>query len=67
MSFVNRPFADPETLLGLGSLWKGHAPKAEEHQSAPVLGPDSPVGKAIPPVVQQGQGPSPVTGAGCGS
>jgi len=56
-----------ETLLGLGSLWKGQAPKAEENQSAPVLGPDSPVGEAIPPVVQQDQGPSPVNGGGCGS
>ena len=56
-----------ETLLGLASLWKGQAPKAEETQSAPVLGPDSPVGEAIPPVVQQDQGPSPVNGGGCGS
>ena len=46
-----------ETLLGLASLWKGQAPKAEETQSAPVLGPDSPVGEAISPVVQQDQGP----------
>jgi len=56
-----------ETLLGLGSLWKGQAPKAEENQSAPVLGPDSPVGEAIPPVVQQDQGSSPVNGGGCES
>ena len=56
-----------ETLLGLASLWTGQTPKAEETQSAPVLGPDSPVGEAIPPVVQQDQGPSPVNGGGCGS
>ena len=56
-----------ETLLGLASLWKGQAPKAEETQSAPVLGPDSPVGEAIPPVVQQDQGPSTADGGGCGS
>ena len=56
-----------ETLLELGSLWKGQVPKAEENQSAPVLGSDSPVGEAIPPVVQQDQGPSPVNGGGCGS
>jgi len=56
-----------ETLLGLGSLWKGQVPKAEENQSAPVLGSDSPVGEAIPPVVQQDRGPSPVNGGGCGS
>ena len=56
-----------ETLLGLGSLWKGQAPKAEENQSAPVLGPDSPVREAIPPVVQQDQGPSTADGGGCGS
>ena len=56
-----------ETLLGLGSLWKGQAPKAEENQSAPVLGSDSPVGDAIPPVVQQDRCPSPVNGGGCGS
>ena len=42
-----------QTLLGLAGLWKGQAPKAEETQSAPVLGPDSPVWEAIPPVVQQ--------------
>jgi len=30
-----------ETLLGLASLWKGQAPKAEETQGAPTLGPDS--------------------------
>ena len=56
-----------ETLLGLGSLWKGQVPKAEENQSAPVLGSDSPVGEAIPPVGQQDRGPSPVNGGGCGS
>jgi len=56
-----------ETLLGLGSLWKGQVPKAEENQSAPVLGSDNPVGEAIPPVVQQDRGPSPVNGGGCGS
>jgi len=42
-----------ETLLGLASLWKGQAPKAEETQSAPTLGPGSPAREAIPPVVQQ--------------
>ena len=31
-----------ETLLGLASLWKGQAPKAEETQSAPTLGPGGP-------------------------
>ena len=56
-----------ETLLGLGSLWKGQAPKAEENQSAPTLGPDSAAQGAIPPVVQQEQGLSPVNGGGCGS
>jgi len=56
-----------ETLLGLASLWKGEAPKAEETQSAPVLGPDSPVREAIPPVVQQDQGASTGDGGGCGS
>ena len=56
-----------ETLLGLGSLWKGEAPKAEETQTAPVLGPDSPVREAIPPVVQQERGPSTGDGGGCGS
>ena len=56
-----------ETLLGLASLWKGQAPKAEETQSAPVLGPDSPVREAIPPVVQQDQGASTGDGGGCGS
>jgi len=52
-----------ETLLGLGSLWKGQAPKAEENQSAPVLGPDSPVREAIPPAAQQEQGPSAMDGS----
>jgi len=56
-----------ETLLGLASLWTGQTTAAAEGQSAPVLGPDSPVGEAIPPVVQQDQGPSPVNGGGCGS
>ena len=56
-----------ETLLGLASLWKGQAPKAEETQSAPTLGPDSPVREAIPPVVQQDQGASTGDGGGCGS
>jgi len=56
-----------ETLLGLGSLWKGQAPTTEENQSAPTLGPDSAAQGAIPPVVQQDQGPSPVNGGGCGS
>ena len=56
-----------ETLLGLASLWKGQAPKAEETQSAPTLGPDSAAQGAIPPVVQQDQRPSPVNGGGCGS
>ena len=41
-----------ETLLGLGSLWKGQAPKAEETQSAPTLGPDSAAQGAIPPAAQ---------------
>ena len=56
-----------ETLLGLGSLWKGEAPKAEKTQSAPTLGPDSPVREAIPSVVQQDQGASTGDGGGCGS
>ncbi len=55
-----------ETLLGLASLWKGETPKAEEGQSAPTLGPDSRVREAIPPVVQQDQGPSTADGGGCG-
>ena len=55
-----------ETLLGLAGLWKGQAPKAEETQSAPTLGPDSAAQGAIPPVVQQDQRPSPVNGGGCG-
>ena len=44
-----------QTLLGLASLWKGDAPKAEETQGAPTLGPDSAAQGAIPPVVQQDQ------------
>ena len=48
-----------ETLRGLAGLWKG--------QSAPTLGPDSAAQDAIPPVVQQDQGPSTADGGGCGS
>ena len=59
--------SDPETLLGLASLWKGQAPKAEETQGAPTLGPGGPAQEAIPPVVQQDQPPSPVNGGGCWS
>jgi len=54
-----------ETLLGLASLWKGEAPKAEETQGAPTLGPDSAAQGAIPPVVQQDQAGS--SGDGVGS
>jgi len=53
-----------ETLLGLGSLWKGQAPKAEESQGAPTLGSDSAAQGAIPPVVQQDQAGSPGGGVG---
>jgi hypothetical protein len=53
-----------QTLLGLASLWKGDAPKAEETQSAPTLGPDSAAKDAIPPVVQQDQAGSPGDGVG---
>ena len=53
-----------ETLLGLASLWKGKAPKAEETQGAPTLGPDSSAQSAIPPAAQQEQGPSPGDGVG---
>ena len=56
-----------ETLLGLASLWKGQSPTTEENQSAPTLEPDSAAQGAIPPVVQQDQGPSPVNGGACGS
>ena len=56
-----------ETLLGLAGLWKGQAPKVEEGQSAPTLGPDSAAQDAIPPVVQQDQGASTGDGGGCGS
>ena len=56
-----------ETFLGLASLWKGEAPKAEENQSAPTLESSSPGQEAIPPVVQLDQRPSPVNGGGCGS
>ena len=52
-----------ETLLGLASLWKGDAPKAEETQSAPTLGPDNGAQGAIPPAVQQVQGPSAMDGS----
>jgi len=41
-----------ETLLGLASLWKGQAPKAEGGQSEPILGPDNAAQGAIPPVAQ---------------
>ncbi len=47
-----------ETLLGLASLWKGDAPKAEETQSAPTLGSGDPAQDAIPPPPSQYQGPS---------
>ena len=53
-----------ETLLGLASLWKGQAPKAEETQSEPSLGPDNAAQGAIPPVVQQDQAGSPGDGVG---
>ena len=49
-----------ETLLGLASLWKGQAPKAEETQSAPTLGSGGPAQDAVPPAAQQERGPSPV-------
>ncbi len=52
-----------ETLLGLASLWKGQAPKAEETQSAPTLGPDSAAQGAIPPAAQQEPGPSAMDGS----
>jgi len=53
-----------ETLLGLGSLWKGQAPKSEGGQSEPSLGPDNAAQGAIPPVVQQDQAGSPGDGVG---
>ena len=53
-----------QTLLGLASLWKGEAPKAEETQGAPTLGPDSAAQGATPPVVQQDQAGSPGDGVG---
>jgi len=56
-----------ETLLGLASLWKGQSTAVEEGQSTPTLGPDSAAQDAIPPVVQQDQGPSTADGGGCGS
>jgi hypothetical protein len=52
-----------ETLLGLGSLWKGQTTAAAEGQSAPTLGPDSAAKDAIPPVVQQERGPSAMDGS----
>ena len=54
-----------ETLLGLGSLWKGQAPKAEETQSAPTLGSGGPPQGAIPPAAQQEPRASPTGGVGC--
>ena len=56
-----------QTLLGLASLWKGDAPKAEETQSAPTLGPDSTAQGAIPPAAQQERGRSPSDGSVRGS
>ena len=53
-----------QTLLGLASLWKGEAPKAEEGQNEPTLGPDSAAQGAIPPVLQQDQAGSPGDGVG---
>ena len=53
-----------QTLLGLASLWKGEAPKAEETQSAPTLGSGGPARDAIPPVVRQDQAGSPGDGVG---
>jgi len=52
-----------ETLLGLGSLWKGQTTAAAEGQSAPTLGPDSAAQGAIPPAAQQEQGPSAMDGS----
>jgi hypothetical protein len=52
-----------ETLLGLASLWKGQAPKAEETQTAPTLGSGSPAQDAVPPAAQQEQGLSPADGS----
>ena len=54
-----------ETLLGLASLWKGEAPKAEKTQIAPTLGSGDPAQDAIPPTVQQDQAGS--SGDGVGS
>ena len=56
-----------ETLLGLASLWKGQAPKAEETQSAPTLGSGGPAQDAVPPAAQQERGPSPADGSVRGS
>ena len=53
-----------ETLLGLASLWKGEAPKAEETQGAPTLGSGGPAQDAVPPAVQQDQAGSPGDGVG---
>ena len=52
-----------ETLLGLGSLWKGQAPKAEETQSAPTLGSEGPAQDVVPPAAQQERGPSAMDGS----
>ena len=52
-----------ETLLGLASLWKSEAPKAEEAQSAPTLGSVDPAQGAIPPAAQQEPGPSAMDGS----
>ena len=52
-----------ETLLGLASLWKVQTTPAEETQGAPTLGPDNAAQGAIPPAVQQEQGPSPMDGS----
>ena len=54
-----------ETLLGLASLWKGEAPKAEETQSAPTLGSGGPAQDAVPPAAQQERGSPAVDGVGC--
>ena len=53
-----------ETLLGLASLWKGDAPKAEETQSVPTLGSGGPAREAIPPTVRHDQAGSPGDGVG---
>jgi hypothetical protein len=56
-----------QTLLGLGSLWKGQAPAPDESQSEPTLGPGSPARDAVPPAAQQERGPSPADGSVRGS